>query len=311
MVGLGKTSVDLVVDAAVAHLDLEGTLVTPGLVPGVHAQPVVDVVIGAPADHLDGVATVGGAGLVLVDTLLVGEEIFVDGEGGGDSAVLVDLLLDVLDASDAVAGSAQDLLVTVDEVVVGLALGLADWGNLGGVLAVVETLNFDVMSALRHGVVVAELTLAKVTSGDGSGSGEPGPWGTNLTTVAAEGEAGCAIAASSGVSNGEKSLEITVGGNAHSVVESLGGTVGPAGTAVGLVTDVVDHLEAAWPVLTSIEHNWELIGSSLPVGLFVEVNGPLRINNGSHHLADLVAGGTFELSVGGGGPSGVGVAVHI
>ena len=47
----------LVVDAAVAHLDLEGAHITPGVVPGVHAQPVVDSVLSAPTDGLDGVTT--------------------------------------------------------------------------------------------------------------------------------------------------------------------------------------------------------------------------------------------------------------
>jgi hypothetical protein len=59
------------------------------------------------------------------------------------------------------------------------------------------------MSALRHGVVVAEFALAEGTTRDDTCLLEPVPWGGHLSTVAAKGEAGRAIAASSGVGNRE------------------------------------------------------------------------------------------------------------
>jgi hypothetical protein len=37
----GKTGVDLAIDSAVTLLDLEGSLVSPGVVPGVNCEPVV------------------------------------------------------------------------------------------------------------------------------------------------------------------------------------------------------------------------------------------------------------------------------
>ena len=58
----------LVVDAAVSHKNFEGSLVAPGVVPGVHAEPVVLAVFDTPADHLDGVATLSITSQVLVDT---------------------------------------------------------------------------------------------------------------------------------------------------------------------------------------------------------------------------------------------------
>ena len=64
----GETGVHLSVDTASAHLDLEGALVTPSVVPGVDTEPVVNTVLFAPADGLDGVTTESGARLVLVDT---------------------------------------------------------------------------------------------------------------------------------------------------------------------------------------------------------------------------------------------------
>jgi len=76
--------VHLVVDSAVALKNLESTLISPGVVPGVNAEPVVLVILDAPSNTLDGVASLGGTGHVLVNTGLVGKEIFVDGEGSSN-----------------------------------------------------------------------------------------------------------------------------------------------------------------------------------------------------------------------------------
>jgi len=72
------SGVHLVVDAAVTHQDLEGTLVAPCVVPRVDAQPVVITVFMTPADDFDGVTTERSSTLVLVDTRLVCKEIFID-----------------------------------------------------------------------------------------------------------------------------------------------------------------------------------------------------------------------------------------
>ena len=103
----------LVVDAAVAHLDLEGAQVAPGVVPGVDAEPVVHAVLSAPADRLDRVTAEFITSLVLVYTLLVGQEVLVHGEGRGDSTVLLDLSLDVLNTADSVAAGREVLVVVV------------------------------------------------------------------------------------------------------------------------------------------------------------------------------------------------------
>jgi len=108
-----ETGVHLSVDAAVAHEDLEGAHVTPSVVPRVDAEPVVLAVLSAPADSLDGVASELGTGLVRVDTGLVGQEVLVDGEGRGDSSVGHDIVLDAVDARDAIAGVAEVLVVGV------------------------------------------------------------------------------------------------------------------------------------------------------------------------------------------------------
>ena len=93
----------LVVDAAVTHLDFEGALVAPGVVPRIDAKPVVFTVLGAPANGLDSVATEGAAGLVLVDSRLVGEEVLVDSKGAGHRSVLLDISLNPSDSGKPVA----------------------------------------------------------------------------------------------------------------------------------------------------------------------------------------------------------------
>ena len=110
-----ETGVHLIVDAAVAHLDLEGALVAPSVVPGVDAEPVVLTTFGTPTDGLDGVATKSRSGLVGVDSGLVGQEVLIDSEGRGDGTILVNVSLDLVDAAEAVAGGSGVLVVRVSE----------------------------------------------------------------------------------------------------------------------------------------------------------------------------------------------------
>ena len=300
----------LSVDTAVTHLDLEGSLVSPGVVPGVDAEPVVLTTLGSPTDGLDGVASEGGSGLVGVDSGLVGQEVLVDGEGSGHSSVGGNLLLDAVDTSDVVGGGGVVLVrvpVTVDTIWAALWAG---WGNLGDVVAGWEDITGDVVSALWHGVGVAEVLVAIVSTGDDTGALEPGPWGSDLTTIASEGEALDATAAAGGISDREEVGEGSASGNAHTVVEGLGGSVGPAGSAVGLVADVVDHALALWPLGTGIEGLWESVVVDRH-GLLLEVDGPLWVNNGSHEGLDLLEGGTQELVVDSSNPVGVWVAVDV
>lgn len=92
----------LSIDTRITHKDLESTLITPGVVPGVDTKPVVLTVLGTPTDSLDGVTTQSITRLVGVDTTLVGEEIFVDGEGRSDGTVLVDIGFDSIIIFEAI-----------------------------------------------------------------------------------------------------------------------------------------------------------------------------------------------------------------
>lgn len=87
----------LVVDAGVSHLNFEGTLVSPGAVPGVNSEPVVLAVLVSPSDNLDGMTTEGTTGCVGVNTTLVSEEVLVDGEGSSHGTVAENVVLDLVD----------------------------------------------------------------------------------------------------------------------------------------------------------------------------------------------------------------------
>ena len=108
----------LSVDTAITLLDLEGTTITPGLVPGVDAKPEIEagIFIGSPTDDLDGVTTEGSnSGIWLdVDTRLVGEEVLIDGEGGSDSTVSLDIRLDVANSTETIAGAGGVLVISVN-----------------------------------------------------------------------------------------------------------------------------------------------------------------------------------------------------
>ena len=93
---LRSASVQLSVDTAVTLLDLEETLVSPRVAPRVSAEPVVKAggAIMTPSDRLDGVTSSLTASLVIVDTALVVEEVFVDGESSLHWTVVIKLGLD-------------------------------------------------------------------------------------------------------------------------------------------------------------------------------------------------------------------------
>lgn len=82
-----KTGVNCCVYATVTNKDLEGTLVTPSVVPRVNTNPVVLTVLNAPTDYFDGVTSSTRAGLVRVNSRLIGQKVLVDRESSGDRTV--------------------------------------------------------------------------------------------------------------------------------------------------------------------------------------------------------------------------------
>ena len=167
------------------------------------------------------------------------------------------------------------------------------------------------VAALLHGVVEAGASGSVVTASDDAGVLEPGPWGADLTTVAAEGEAFGAVAAGSGVGDGEEGGVGAASGDADTVVESLGGSVSPAGAAVRLVTHVVDDGLALGPVGPGIEVLRVVIGDESWLVTGAHVDGPVGVNNGAHEALNFLKGSTLELLVDAGNPSGLRVRVDV
>ena len=100
-------------------------------------------------------ATESTASLVLVDTRLVSQEVFIDCEGSGDRSILLNVSLDGINGVEAVAGGGEVLVTLVSEAVIIDALLGASGRNLFDIIARGERLAGDVVSALLHSVVVA------------------------------------------------------------------------------------------------------------------------------------------------------------
>ena len=92
----------LIVNAAVAHKDLESSLITPVVVPGVDTEPVVLTIFDTPADHLDSMTTKLLSGHVLVNTRGISFEVLVYSESSSDSTVGHDFHLDIINTTDTV-----------------------------------------------------------------------------------------------------------------------------------------------------------------------------------------------------------------
>lgn len=204
----------LVVDTAFSNLDLEGTVVSPGSVPGVDSEPVVDSVHVTPANDLDGVTTKSASRGMLVDSTLVGEEIFVDSESSSDGTVLGDITLDLVNTAESIAGGSHVLVAGVADLVVGRARVATSRLDLGDGTALREGGSRLMVVALGHGVVVTEFAISKVSSSDNTLLGEPFPRGSDLTSIASHGLALEEVAAASSVRDRELVSESSVRLNA-------------------------------------------------------------------------------------------------
>jgi len=255
-----------------ATKDAEKTLFTPGVVPGVDADPVWSTVVNTPADHLDGVTTKTLAGLVLVDTTSVGFEVFVDSHGDGDGTLFHDFLLDVFNTSDGVGTLGVVLVTGIRSLVASFRAGTGALWSLvfwKGVATNHAWWWGDVVSARWEGIWLASGSrsdVGVVTTGGDTYLDEPVPGTGWLTTVAAHGKgAGSTRAAVVGIFGGEQGLVVT-GGDAVTIIEGFGGGESPARSAIRLVADVTDDTGTVGPVFTSIETFWD--GSDSPaVGL--------------------------------------------
>jgi len=168
-----------------------------------------------------------------------------------------------------------------------------------------------VVSTALHRVRLACGTLAiilPVTTGRDTGSGEPLPGTRGLATVAAHGEGALgARAAGDSVLRGQDSLGIT-GGNAVSVIESLGRAESPARAAIRLVTHHASDGGALGPGINHVERLGDLRVSGgeqrsvLHWGLIVAL---LTGENGAEVSLHISDSGVSELAVSGSSPGGL------
>jgi len=206
---LGCACVHLLVDAAVALLDLEESRKAPWSSPWVGAEPVVEAILSTPADDLDGVATSDSTGDVVVDTALVVEEVFIDCEGAFHGSVVVELGLD--------ASSGQ---------------GVDDWACLALVLGP----GWSVAAGLGSSASGGNTWLGGIwpaSLSNGTSIGEILPGEGEVTTVATV----VVVVAWDEVLGWENDV---LSADAESVGESLGGTESPAWAALSLISDGVD-----------------------------------------------------------------------
>jgi len=287
-----------------ATKDLEVTVHTPVLVPGVSNPPVLDTVLNTPTEDLDSVATEVLTGDVLVDTRLVVLEVSIDIESSLDRTVSHDLLLEVRLTTESVGGVEADLVTQVRHRVVGLGVALVSAGRsvIGRKRWARSVLASGVVVAVGEGVGKAAGEVVVVTTRDDTSALDPAPSRRGVTTLAAE-TAGSA--AGEEVSSREVGLDLALGSNAETVSSSLSSTESPAGTAVGLVTDLRER-GALWPSLASIELLRDV--SNGAIGLAGEDITTLA---STAETAGLVQGAIVEPVIHTSNPGSSGVAVDL
>lgn len=146
--------------------NLEVSVVSPGLVPGVGDQPVLGGSFGSVSQDLDGVSSKETSSGVLVDSSLVGQEIFVHREGSFDWSIGGNFSLDVRFSTDSVDRTTEVLIAGVTSRVRRVTLLNTLWGSsfswarwVLGALDMVSTWSESVRSA--SGVIVVEITSDK------------------------------------------------------------------------------------------------------------------------------------------------------
>lgn len=305
-VRLNETSNHSVVDSGVSLLDLEESVVTPLVVPGVSAQPVWSTVLNSPSNDLDGMSSKGSSSGVLVDSRLVGQEVLVDGEGSLDGSVSEDLLLDLFNSSDRVRALSEVLVVVVGVAVSRNTLSLAGWGWVLWQIWAWGEGSVDVVVAWWEGVWLAVSRLVVEVSGDQSVVDPISPGGRGVSSVASLSAE--ESAAGEQVLGGDLDLAGLVGGNAESVAHGLSSSESPAGSAVRLVSNFLDGL-ALWPLGSGVEVLWEVSVDGL--FLFLWELDPFWLLEGSQKSLDIIHGLSNEVLVNSSGPGGLWQGVDV
>lgn len=222
-INIGLTDNTARIDTTVTNEDSEVTCLTPVRSPRVGNQPVFFIVFFAPSDDLNGVTTKDTTGSVSVDTTLVGHEIFVDLESTLNRTVLHKFSLHGVDAHVPSSGEGLGEVFLSGRTISTGALSTASRD--------VNTITRDVRVTFKSG----DTSVLKTSPGE-----------SKHTTVATHVSNG----ATDKVLRGEDNIDLSFGGNAHSVSKSFSSTESPARSAVELVEDVV---LALWPLFVGGE----------------------------------------------------------
>jgi len=75
--------------------NLEESLVSPSVIPGIGNKPVGSSILNSPSNHLHGMSSKLRSRDVLVDSTFVAHEVLIHSEGGLNRSILQNLLLDV------------------------------------------------------------------------------------------------------------------------------------------------------------------------------------------------------------------------
>lgn len=119
-----------------------------------------------------------------VNTGGIGEEVLKYGESRCDGSIFCDVLLDGIFAEETVAGCGEVFVSGVINGSVGLTGFFALWSYLCDIVTTWKSSALNVVSALFHSVIEAEFAITVISSSHDSLATEPGPWGSNLATIA-------------------------------------------------------------------------------------------------------------------------------
>ena len=140
------------------------------------------------------------------------------------------------------------------------------------------------MGANRHCVGIASIFITIVSARHDTSFCEPLPRRSDLTTFAALAVTLHVVATSCCISSTQKSLELSIGFNAETIIEGFGSGMGPAGATVGLISHMTNDILAFRPSLSCIESGRKVFGQEvLSFNSFGRNNCPIRIYHCSHH----------------------------
>lgn len=267
--------------------DLEVSLVSPSLVPRVGDQPVVLSVLSTVSDGLNSVSSEEATSLVDVDSRLVGEEIFIDRKGDFDWSIGGNFGFHLGNSSDRVSILSMVLVLHVGSLVFWNTLSGTRWG-WHNTWARLILRTFNVVSAWGQKIWLASVLVSVEITSNQTSVDEVAPSGAWVSTIATH---TARTAAGSQVLGGNSSLDGLVRSNADSVGHGFGGSESPAGTAIGLISNLTQRL-ALWPFFSGIKAIWSLNIEFVEVGNIWEAWGSFE--EGTHQTLNLSLGHLVE-----------------